>query len=449
MTEPTARWVALTVLNDVGPGSPFAGDRLDTALARHALTPADRRLATELVYGVLRRRGTIDALLGQFLAHSPAPRLFNLLRLGAYQLAFLDHIPAHAAINTAVDLAPAARAPRGRGLVNAVLRGLTRILMDERTAIAAPDSLPLADGSYRRLSRPVFPDPANDPAGYLASAFGLPAWLSVKWLARLGFEEAKRWGFWFNAPPPLWLRVNPLKVSRDDYLQQLVAQGVTAEAGEPPQSIRLLSHAAVRSLPGYDAGWFTVQDESAQRIAALLNPLPGWRILDRCAAPGGKSTHLAELIRDQGTVIATDVDERKVGQIQRLARGLGLTSVTPTRCPRGCEPPPGPFDAALVDAPCSNTGVLGRRPEVRNRLRPEDVVELADLQVRLLTEAIDRVRPGGVVVYSTCSIEPEENESVVRRVTTARPTVRLIAELTSTPGLPSDGGYRARLEVAS
>src|SRR5262249_9402557 len=203
----------------------------------------------------------------------------------------------------------------------------------------------------------------------------------------------------------------------------------------------------VRELPGYEQGWFAVQDESAMRVAQALAPAPGNSVLDLCAAPGSKATHLAELMGNQGRILACDVDDRRLRTLSDLCGRLGVTIVE-TRClhpERNEDPPPGPFDAVLVDVPCSNTGVLGRRPEVRWRLRPEDLRHLVPLQTKLLLHAAERVRPGGTVVYSTCSIEPEENRQVVQVVQEALQWLELEAEEEQVPGQPADGGYWARL----
>jgi 16S rRNA (cytosine967-C5)-methyltransferase len=238
----------------------------------------------------------------------------------------------------------------------------------------------------------------------------------------------------------LTLRCNPLRTTREALLSALVQAGLTAEVGDHPQAVRLREHAAVRDLPGYAEGWFSVQDESAMRVASALAPAPGSTVLDLCAAPGGKTTHLAELMGDRGRIVAWDADEERLKTVTALAGRLGLTSIESVR-----EAPAGPFDAVLVDVPCSNTGVLGRRPEVRWRLTPDDLRYLVPLQLRLLRLGCQRVRPGGVVVYATCSIEPEENGSVVRAVLREREGLRLEAEEEAVPGRPADGGYWARL----
>jgi len=456
---PTARSLALHVLLTERPGGKFAGDRLDDALQDTPLTPADRRFATQLVYGSLRRRGTLDALIR---AHTDRPKtriargVWELLRLGAYQLALLTHVPPHAAINETVELTKRGPHARAAGFVNGVLRNLARSLTDDRAAAPAGDALPLSGGQYRKLAGPLLADPVTHPGEYLTAGLSLPPWLVDRWLARFGFDETLRLGFWFADAAPLWLRVNPLRTTRDELRAVFSAAGIESEPGQHPQALRLLEHAAVRSLPGYAEGWFTVQDESAMRAASALAPQPGWNVLDLCAAPGGKTTHLAELMQNQGRIVANDVDEGRLATVSELSARLGITIIETHLS----EPRPSgsghanrsltvaalnEFDAALVDVPCSNTGVLGRRPEVRWRLRPDDLQELVPLQTRLLRRACMLVRPGGVVVYSTCSIEPEENGGGVRSFLREAPNWTLEAEHEHRPGLPADGGYWARL----
>lgn len=435
----TARAVALAVLDSDRPGARFVGERLDVALRHSALSPVDRGFATELVYGVMRRRATLDALLAPFLSRRPTTAVYNLLRLGTYQLALLDG-PAYAVIDTAVDLATR---PPDRGFVNAVLRQVARLLTKEVAPGPAADALPLADGTYRRLARPVFADPAMDASAYVRDAFSLPGWLVERWRMRWGVDECVRMGQVFAAPGPLWLRVNPLRTTREQFLTALIG----AEAGPDPQSVRLLAHTPVTALPGYDDGQFCVQDLSSQRVAALLNPQPGWTVLDRCAAPGGKSTHIAELMGDHGRVVACDVDEGKLTTVRMLAKRLGLHAIETVRLDRDQPVPAGQYDAAVVDVPCSNAGVLHRRPEARWRVGPRDLAELVLLQTRLLLDAAKNVKVGGVVVYSTCSIEPEENAGVVRAAANSRPGLSVEEEVEAAPGEPSDGGYRARLRV--
>jgi 16S rRNA (cytosine967-C5)-methyltransferase len=445
----TARTLALQVLLDGRHRDGFVQELLDRGLSAADLSAADRRLATQLVYGVLRRRGTLQALVEPFVNRPPEnvePWLWDALRLGAYQLALLDQIPVHAALNETVELAARFGRPGAKGFLNGVLRAVSRLVTPEPASGPAADALPLEAGAYRRLARPVLPEPASHPVEYLSTGFGLPAWLVRRWAERYPPEECYRLGFWFAGPAPLTLRVNPLRTTRDDYLAACAAAGVSAEPGGHPQAVRLRENTPVRDLPGYAEGLFSVQDESAMHVASAVAPEPGMTVLDLCAAPGGKATHLAELMQNRGTVLACDPDRQRLRTVSDLAGRLGLSIVETRPVSRSLDDlPAGPFDAVLADVPCSNTGVLGRRPETRDRLRPADLPELAALQERLLHAAADRVRPGGVVVYSTCSVEPEENGGVVRSVLAARTDLRLEAEEEAVPGRPADGGYRARL----
>ncbi len=446
----TARTLALQVLLDCRNGDAFVQEVLDAHLTRSPLSPADRRLTTHLAYGVLRRRGSLDALLHPLIAREPhkvEPWLWDVLRIGAYQLVYLSHVPAHAALHETVELAAQWGRPGAKGFLNGVLRALLRLLTEECTDTPAADALPLEAGTYRRLARPVLPDPTAKPVEYL-TAFSLPRWLAQRWAERYSWDECLRLGFWFAGPVPLWLRVNPLRTDRDAFLMALRQANVAAEPGDHPQAVRLEESASIRELPGYAEGWFTVQDQSAMRVASALDPRPGWRVLDMCAAPGGKTTHLAELMRNEGRIVACDVDEERLKTVAALCGRLGIGIVETRRLHSETneEPPAGPFDAVLVDVPCSNTGVLGRRPEVRWRLTPRDFVYLVRLQTKLLLGAGERVRPGGVVVYSTCSIEPEENGGVVRAALQGLRELRLAAEEEQVPGKPSDGAYWARLQ---
>jgi 16S rRNA (cytosine967-C5)-methyltransferase len=454
-SKPNARSVALQVLLACRERDGFANELLDTALTTHPpLASADRRLATQLVYGVLRRRGTLDALLRpavKRLPHQVEPWLWETLRLGAFQLFLLTHIPPHAVLHETVELASVFGRPKAKGFINGVLRALVPVVTDERSNAPAADALPLEHGEYRKLARPVLPDPAAQPLEYAAFAFSLPRWLAERWLPRWGWGEIVRLGFWFAGPAPLWLRVNRLRTTRESFLAALKAASISAEPGEYSEAVRLTEHAAIRELPGYAEGWFNVQDESAMRVAAALAPAPGSRVLDLCAAPGGKTTHLAELMNHQGEIVACDIDGDRLKTVQDLSRRLGIDIIKTQRLhpERNEEPPAGPFDAILVDVPCSNTGVLGRRPEARWRLKPNDFNHLIPLQIKLLIQAGERIKPGGAIVYSTCSVEPDENRQVVDNVLKALPDLTLETDALQVPGQPADGGYWARLRRKS
>ncbi|MGE3805567.1 MAG: transcription antitermination factor NusB [Gemmataceae bacterium] len=444
----TARSLALAVLLECRAHEAFVQEALDRQLGQAQLSGPDRRLATQLVYAVLRRRGSLDALIRPFLARKPhdvEPWLWEALRLGACQLALLTNIPVHAAINETVELARAFGRERARGFLNAVLRRVSELVTSDWGDAPSAEALPMHDGRYRKLTRSVLPDPEGEPARYLAAGFALPGWLASTWLERLGWDECVRLGFWFAGPAPLWLRVNPLRQDRDACLAAWQQAGFPGEPGTHPQAIRLADHAPVRELPGYAEGWFSVQDEAAMQVASALAPAPGSLVLDLCAAPGGKTAHLAELMQNQGKIIACDVDERRLRTVTELCGRLGHSIVETCQLEQEGEPPAGPFDAILVDVPCSNTGVLGRRPEARWRLRPDDFQRLVPLQTRLLLHAVERLRPGGKLVYSTCSIEPAENRGVVAAVLQAFPQLVIEEESEQKPGLPADGGYWTRL----
>jgi 16S rRNA (cytosine967-C5)-methyltransferase len=490
----TARRLAYEVLSQYDARTAAVGDAprsgphltrmFEERCAAVAPSPQDRRLAMELVYGCVRRRETLDALLAAFVARPSTEveaGLWRLLRLGAYQLALLAFIPPHAAVSETVLLARQLHKPQWTGFVNGVLRNLARALTDESEDLPSPrgilcvEPVPWAHSSqdrgetgacgwplgaldrprYRRLDRDVFPDPAHDPAGYLTSAGSFPRWLVDRWLARHGLVESLRLAAWFNGSGRMSLRVNCLRTDLSRVLEVLEACGIAAAPGASSACIRLGQTVRVEDLPGFAEGWFSVQDESAQEAALLLEPQSGERILDLCAAPGGKTTHLAELMGDSGRVVAADVDAERLERVEQSCRRLGLTSVETRLIPdlrREAAPAVGevlgggPFDAALVDVPCSNTGVLGKRPDARWRIRPEDLHELPQLQGRLLRAALGLVRPGGRVVYSTCSIEPEENSDVLRTVLDEETQWSLVQERSAVPGRPGDGGYLALLK---
>jgi 16S rRNA (cytosine967-C5)-methyltransferase len=445
--EHNARTLALQVLGLCRRHDAFLQEILDQQLTIVPLSPPDRRLTTQLIYGVLRRRGTLHALVAPHVSRPAAnvePWLWDCLYLGAYQLALMNHIPVHAAINETVELAAAFGRPGAKGFLNGVLRALAKLVLDERTTAPAADALPQEKGEYRRLARPVLPDPAAHPVEYLAAGFGLPDWLAQRWAARHDAEECRRLGFWFAGPAPLTLRCNLLRIDRERLLGACRDAGLHAEAGVHPEAVRIHDALPIRELPGYEEGWFAVQDEASMRVASALAPTPGMSVLDLCAAPGGKTTHLAELMNNQGRIVAYDLVENRLRLVQLLARRLGHTIIETRRwsADRGVAEPENSFDAALVDVPCSNTGVLGRRPEVRWRLRPDDLRRLVALQLQLLQQAARYVKPGGTVLYSTCSIEPEENQVIVRQ---AADVLHLDAEEEAIPGRPGDGGYWARL----
>lgn len=445
----SARKIAYTVLKDWKPKGSFAGDRLEGLLRTQNVSPQDRRLTTELVFGVIRRQATLDAILKPHVARGRQKveaGLWTLLRLGTYQLTFLSGMAEHAAVHETVELAKAQNA-RWEGFTNAVLRKVAASLTDAVLSTPTADGIPLPDGRYRLSEKKIFPNPEEDPAGYFAEAFSFPAWIAKRWGDRFEPEELFDLGRHFNAIAPLMLRVNRLKTTRDAMLEQLQTAGIKAKAGKHPDSIRLKDAQRVYDLPGFSEGLLTIQDETAMHASTLLAPQSGMRVLDLCAAPGTKTSHLAEVMGDNGEIIATDISRTRLKRVEENISRLGLTSVhTHVITPNGEQLPEGDFDAILLDVPCSNTGVLGKRPEARWRITPADIEELSKTQLKLLQQSLDRLRPGGRVVYSTCSIEPEENEQIVQAALADRDGFRLAESHLFIPGDPSDGGFQALIE---
>ena len=443
-----ARQLAFDVLERYRSTGEFAVRLLETELGRSQLPPAERRLATELVAGIVRRRLTLDTVIQTQVSRPRQrvePALWTLLQLGAYQLLFLDGIPVHAAVHETVELAKGLGQPRWCGFLNGVLRSIAGLVTGESGETPATDTLPMRGHAYLRLAAPVFSDPSGEPAAWFSQAFSFPRWLADRWLPRFGFGELCRLGFWFNEPHGVTLRVNALQTGRDALLTKLNEAAVDAQPGQHPLSVRLERSTDIARLPGFADGWFTPQDESAMRAADWLDPQPGDRVLDLCAAPGTKSTHIAELMQNAGSVVAADTKAARLRRVAENSARLGLASIETRLIPADADTPveATAFDAVLVDVPCSNTGVLGKRPEVRWRIQSRDLVELAQLQLRLLSLGAEAVKPGGRLLYSTCSIEPEENESLVASLLERRSDMLLEKQQTSIPGQPHDGGFLA------
>jgi 16S rRNA (cytosine967-C5)-methyltransferase len=388
----------LRVLERVERSGAYADLALHSALTRSDLAASDRALTTDLVCGTLRWRGRLDFLLAHVLERDPAklePRVAQLLQLGAYQLTIADRIHPAAAVDQTVRTARAAGLERAAGLVNAVLRRLAR----EHSEIALPSL-------------------ESDPLGHLTHALSLPAWLAERWLESWGAEAAAALARASNEVPPLTVRVNPLRAEREPLLAALREHFPEARACRfAPEGIVLGRGGNPGREPAFLEGRFTVQDEASQLVAVLLGARAGERILDLCAAPGTKTTAIAERLGEAGEVVAADRNPRRLALVGRDARRLGLANVT-TREIDGTGPlaslaGPRPFDRVLVDAPCSGLGTLRRNPDARWRVRRSDLPRLAEIQHALLCNAASVLRPGGTLVYSTCTLTKEENEAVV------------------------------------
>lgn len=443
----SAREAALSVLEEHRVSGMWISDLLDRVFRESRLPANERGLATELACGVVRRQGTLDAVLKRLIAR-PADQveqaLWTILRLGVYQILMLDGIPLHAAVHETVELCKRAGRMRWSGFVNGVLRGATRLATDQFVSEPAADAVPIGINRHRKLLQPVFFEPDSDLPAYVAGAFSMPLWLVERWARRFPRTELLRICTWFNSPPPLLIRANSLCSSTETVLQAFQDSGVDARILDSTESIVVNGISRVDQLLGYAEGWFAVQDFSASQAAIRLDPQPGDSIWDVCAAPGGKTSHLAALMKNQGRVLATDIRSDRLETVHENASRLGATIVrTQLVDEEGFRLPEGPFDAILVDVPCSNTGVLGKRPEARWRITPEGMEALAHVQANLLGRALERLAPGGRLVYSTCSIEPAENQQIVEQVLKHFPKARLVDEVQFIPGEPGDGAFQA------
>ena len=357
------------------------------------LAGRDRDLAAELVRGVFRWRGRLDWQLSHLVDRrldDLDSRLLWILRLGLYQMDHLDRVPTHAAVHTTVELAKRRLGAGAGGLANAVLRRATRELADL-----------------------VEPDAAVDPIGHLEARTSHPRWLLERWLARWGFGRTLAVAAAGNVRPSLTLRVASDRVDAADVIADLRGQGVDAHAGAIlPGTVQLPDgwHPSVRDL--LDAGLCVVQDEAAGLVAHVSRPTRGARVLDVCAGLGGKALHFAELCGD-ASVLACDLSARRLHALARTAERTGLGGIHCVVADGTRPAVRGGFARVLVDAPCTNTGVLARRADARWRRTAEDIPRLAALQGSLLDASRGQVGPGGILVYSTCSLEPEENEDVV------------------------------------
>ncbi len=382
-----AREKALEILCRVETGA-YADALLDRA--RQTFDARDSAFILELVYGTLRNRRLLDWTLDRFSAQPVAKTdawTRNILRLGAYQMLFLDKVPVHAAVNTAADLAK--EYGKKSGYVNGLLRNLDR----KRAFLANPG-----------------PD---DPVKKLSILHSHPEWLVMRWVKRFGEETAEKLLRENNRPAPLTIRTNLLKTTRDQLKASLEAEGAAAiETAYSAVGLEITSSPGLHSLKAYGEGWFMVQDEAAQLIGLMLGPRPGETALDACAAPGGKATHLAELMENRGTIIALESDQNRLGKIRENSARLGITIISPVRGD-ATKYQEGRFDKILIDAPCSGLGVLRRHPDGRWNKNERTIKERAMLQRGILENCALLLIPGGALVYATCTTEPEENEAVI------------------------------------
>jgi 16S rRNA (cytosine967-C5)-methyltransferase len=416
MAQRSARQTVLGALRLWRKEKRFADSIISELLAKASLTPSDRAFALELFNGVLRNLTLLDFWIACLRASRIETNLRDILRLGLYQV-FLLRTPEHAAVHETVAMGPQKQRP----IINALLRAATR----HRTKLfAQSDAQPL----FVRTSHPQF--------------------LVDRWQQHFGAESTKELCKWNNRPPPMYGRINRVKIDPETFLERYPYSRPLP--GNP-------DFVEFNTLPAaaLDSGHCYIQDPSTAIACQLLDPKPGEKILDACAAPGGKTAYLAQLMQNRGVIVACDRDHERLQILKDNVSRIGATSVRAIRHDWTRDHPPqeilsiAPFDHVLVDAPCTNTGVMRRRIDVRWRLRPEDFSRMANEQLIIMRAVLRLLKLGGVLIYSTCSLEGEENEQVVRRFVDELPGLRVEAERDSLPFRDGfDGAFAARLTVA-
>jgi 16S rRNA (cytosine967-C5)-methyltransferase len=451
-----ARDVAVDALRDRG-GNVSA--HLERVLGNSRLSPADRGLAGELALGTLRRRLTLTTILRAFLEQPDRPLpgpVPEILQVAMYQLLLMDRVPDFAAVNEAVEQTTRLGHRRQGALVNGVLRTVLRNVSErqEGPAPLEPDVLPLGPNSFRRFARRVFTSAKVDAAKFASEAFSLPLALTASWMAQFGsIEQVAAIAMHANTRAPLIMRVNRLKSDVASVIAALSAAGVAASPHENGVSIVLAESTDVTRLEAFKQGLVQPQDPAATAVAIAANPRPGQKVLDFCAAPGTKTTLLAELMANAGSITAMDVSPEKLERIKSNCDRMGITIVNTGLAEKVGQLEPMSYDVVLADVPCSNTGVLARRAEARWRFEAEALSQIVKDQQFLAAAAAMFVKPGGRLVYSTCSIQEQENSQVVKRLIAKAGNLTLVEEAMTLPAGAQnptkwhDGGYYAVLRA--
>ena len=391
----SARITALRVLVSCRSNGAWADAALKAQISRDGLSGPDAALCSRIVYGVMQHQMLLDFYIGAYCSQKPdhlQPPLLEILRIGAYQILFLDKIPDSAAVNTSVELAKLSKRGQASGLVNAVLRKI----------------------SQNRESLPPIPD--RNEIQRLSIQYSHPKWLTKRMVTLLGREEAERFLASNNEIAPLTIQVNPLKTTTESLTEELRQAGIEVHPHAwVPDCLELSGTGDLTALPAFRDGKFLVQDPAARLVSLIANIRPGLKVLDVCAAPGGKSLSAAFAMTGQGDILSCDLHENKLKRIQESADRLGADIIT-TRAADGRVFQPeweAAFDVVLVDAPCSGLGIIRKKPDTRYK-KADDLFTLPVIQSAILNNSARYVRPGGTLVYSTCTILPEENEQVTQ-----------------------------------
>lgn len=415
-----------------------------------------RQRATDLVMGTIRNHVAIDTALSA-IADTPAkrinPSLINIVRVAVYEIVYRPSVPEYSIINDAVENAKSIIGKKQAGFVNAVLRKISSRIVERETAVTADNfraTLPNQNGTGCQFTRRLLPDPSRDPASYFGFAYSLPAWLVECWLAEYGYEKTKQICQAANRRPGIYLRPNLTKTNAYKLAELLSLDGITFAITHDEQMLKIDSAKNISSLPGFSRGMFVVQDYSASLAVRSLDPKTDTTILDLCAAPGTKTTQLAEYTKDSACIFATDIDDVRLRKVSQNATRLALNSITvvPYHSLQKLVKINGKFDYVLIDVPCSNSGVLARRPEVRFRLKPKSLQKICRVQDELLDKAADLVKTGGTICYSTCSIERLENQQRIAEFLDRHNDFELLGDnliLPEPADFDHDGAYHAIL----
>lgn len=416
------RAIAVKILSLVEQRDAYLDKLLDYELSISNLHSRDRRLLTELATGVLRWESKLDWVLAEFYHgeyQQIVPVVRNAMRVALYQILYLNRIPFSAAVNESVAIVKSLKGNRPARAVNGVLRSIIRNL----------------DG----LS---WPDRLSDLSGYLSVMYSHPRWMVDRWLTRYGSDETERLLDANNRRPELVVRVNRARATTHDLAVSLQSDGVVVrQARYAPGCLVVEGIGAVSANPLFTQGLFSVQDESSQLAALLANPQPGMEVIDLCAGPGGKTMAMAEFMRGDGRIVAVDRYKKKVGLIDRASQRLGFGGMVRTVATDARNITLEPADVVLVDAPCSGLGVIARKPDIKRRRQPTDIANTVRLTLEILRHAATLVRHGGRLVYTTCTIEPEENEDLIQSFLVEHPQYAIVEPGDLLPKDVTDGPF--------
>lgn len=439
----TARFVAAQVLGQFDPNRDYASAILDKFLDG----TDQRQRATDLVFGTLRNLAAIDSVINSFsgcLVKRIQRKLINIVRIGCYEIIYTPSTAEHSIVNEAAQVAKAIAGQKQVGFINALLREILRHVANRQISLSQVNNkrtLPQNMETGCEFDSEFLPDIENNRAEYLSTAFSLPGWLIGDWLKEFGDSGTYDICAACNRRPSVYIRPNTLKTTSETLIRKFRENNIELEEVPNEANLLLKSPSDVSRLPGFDEGLFIVQDLTASLPVKQLKPRREWKILDMCAAPGGKATQMAEATGDSASIIATDIDSQRLLKVKENIDRLGIKSVEIRDYAHidGMD-----FDCIMLDVPCSNTGVLAKRIEMRFRLKPDSITKFAKTQRELLEKASTMIKPYGAICYSTCSIQKQENKNIIQDFLASHANFSAVSEqlvLPSASKFDHDGGY--------